>query len=97
MNIIPIRDLKNTVKIEQLCQTTQAPVFVTKNGYGSLVVMDIEYYTNTISKLEEAKILFEGLEDIKTGKLKDGEEVLKNLKDKYELNCPSVHQQTNCR
>ncbi len=34
MQIIPMRDLKDTVKIEKLCVKEQGPVYVTKNGYG---------------------------------------------------------------
>ena len=44
MQIIPMRDLKNTVEVEHLCSEENGPVFVTKNGYGRLVVMDIDYY-----------------------------------------------------
>ena len=44
MQIIPMRDLKDTVKIEQLC-SENGQVFVTKNGYGRLVVMDIDYWS----------------------------------------------------
>ena len=34
MQIIPMRDLKNTVEVERLCAEENGPVFVTKNGYG---------------------------------------------------------------
>ena len=44
MKIIPMRDLKNTVEVERLCAEENGPVFVTKNGYVRLVIMDIEYY-----------------------------------------------------
>lgn len=44
MQIIPMRELKNTVEIERRCAEENGPVFVTKNGYGRLVVMDIDYY-----------------------------------------------------
>ena len=44
MQIIPMWDLKNTVEIKKMCRENNEPVFVTKNGYGSLVVMDIKYY-----------------------------------------------------
>ena len=44
MKIIPMRDLKNTVMIEALCEEESSPVFVTKNGYGKLVVMDLECF-----------------------------------------------------
>ena len=43
MEIVPMRDLKNTVHIEKLCKDN-GKVFVTKNGYGRLVVMDIESF-----------------------------------------------------
>lgn len=32
--IIPIRDLKNTSKIAQMCYAADEPIFVTENGYG---------------------------------------------------------------
>ena len=44
MQIIPMRDLKNTVEVERRCAEENGPVYVTKNGYGRLVVMDIDYY-----------------------------------------------------
>ena len=34
MQIIPIRDLKNTVEVERRCAEENGPVFITKNGYG---------------------------------------------------------------
>ena len=34
MQIIPMRELKNTVEIERRCAEENGPVFVTKNGYG---------------------------------------------------------------
>ena len=39
--IIPIRDLKNTNAISQCCHETQEPIFVTKSGYGDMVIMSI--------------------------------------------------------
>ena len=50
MQIVPMRDLKNTVEIERKCAEENGPVFVTKNGYGRLVVMDIEYYERTMPR-----------------------------------------------
>ena len=48
MKIIPMRDLKNTIEVEKHCIKEQGPVYVTKNGYGRLVVMDIEYYERVL-------------------------------------------------
>ena len=33
MQIIPMRELKNTVEIERRCAEENGPVFITKNGY----------------------------------------------------------------
>ena len=83
MQIIPMRDLKNTVEIERRCAEENGPVFVTKNGYGRLVVMDIEYYERIIRKLYEAKIVQEGLEDLKAGRTVDGAQAVANIRSKY--------------
>ena len=80
MTIIPIRDLKNTVEIERRCMEEKGPVFVTKNGYGKLVVMDIEYYEQTMRKVYEAKQINEGLSDLANGKTVDGDAVKQRLK-----------------
>lgn len=83
MTIIPMRDLKDTVAIEKKCAETNGPIFVTKNGYGRLVVMDIDFYEKTISQIYEAKLLNEGISDIKSGKTVDGETVRERITKKY--------------
>ena len=85
MKIIPMRDLKNTVEVERQCKEEQGPIFVTKNGYGRLVVMDIEYYESTIQKMEEARLLIEALEDAEEGRVLDGKEALLKLREKYGI------------
>jgi prevent-host-death family protein len=74
-----MRDLKDTVQIEKKCQN--GPVFVTKNGYGKLVVMNMEYYESKIAKISEADFINEGIVDFENGKVNDGKEVIKELKD----------------
>ena len=81
MQIVPMRDLKDTVQIEKKCQN--GPVFVTKNGYGKLVVMNMEYYETKIAKIAEADFINEGIVDFANGKISEGKEVIKELKDKY--------------
>ena len=83
MTIIPMRDLKDTVAIEKRCAEAGGPVFVTKNGYGRLVVMDIEYYEKTMAKIYEAKLIADGLSDIENGKTEDGDAVKARLAEKY--------------
>jgi PHD/YefM family antitoxin component YafN of YafNO toxin-antitoxin module len=83
MQIVPMRDLKDTVKIENMCSETKAPVFVTKNGYGKLVVMDIECFERLMKDVYEAKAINEGLKDLENDKTKDGNLVLNEMKAKY--------------
>ena len=42
--IRPITDLRNTNEISEICHARPEPVFITKNGYGDLVIMSIETY-----------------------------------------------------
>ena len=83
MQIVPMRDLKDTVQIEKKCQN--GPVFVTKNGYGKLVVMRMEYYESKIAKIAEADFINEGIVDFANEKINDGKEVMEKLKDKYGI------------
>ena len=44
MQIVPIRDLRNTNEISERCRQSAEPIFVTKNGYGDMVIMSMEAY-----------------------------------------------------
>ena len=85
MTIIPMRDLKDTVEIERKCREADGPVFVTKNGYGKLVVMSIDHYEKLIGELREAKAVNEGLKDVASGNIVDGDEVKTRISGKYGL------------
>jgi len=47
--IIPIRDLKNTTTVSELCHNSNEPIFITKNGYGDMVIMSNEYYDKYVN------------------------------------------------
>ena len=83
MQIIPMRDLKNTVEVERRCAEEDGPVYVSKNGYGRLVDMDIEYYEKTMQKVYEAKTVMEGLADIEKGETLEGDAAIENIRSKY--------------
>lgn len=85
MKIIPMRDLKNTVEVERLCAEENGPVFVTKNGYGRLVVMDIEYYEKTMRKMDESKTILDGLKDVKSENTVEGDAAISNIRNKYGI------------
>ena len=58
LNIRPVSDLRN--KFSEIEETVKRghPVYLTKNGYGSMVVMSLEQYSalteNVEAKLDEA-------------------------------------------
>ena len=85
MKIIPMHDLKNTAEVERLCAEENGPVFVTQNGYGRLVIMNIEYYEKTMRKMYEAKTILEGLKDVKSGSTVDGDTAISNIRSKYGI------------
>ena len=85
MQIIPMRDLKNTVEVERRCAEENGPVFVTKNGYGRLVVMDIDYYEKTMRKMDEATTILDGLKDVKSGNTVEGDTAISKTRSKYGI------------
>lgn len=61
--IRPVSDLRNNfAEISRIVHETDEPVFLTKNGYGDMVVMSIEAYearqfeSEIFQKLKEAQI-----------------------------------------
>lgn len=53
MNIRPVSDLRNKYpEIESAVLSTGEPVFLTKNGYGSMVVMSLEQYAALTDDIE---------------------------------------------
>ena len=85
MQIVPMRDLKNTVEIERKCAEANEPVFVTKNGYGRLVVMDIDYYERTMRKIDEANLVNKGISEYAEGKVVDGKSSIQRLREKHGI------------
>lgn len=82
--IRPITDLRNTTEISEICHKLDQPIFITKNGYGDLVVMSIETYERQLAIVDVYKKLAEAESQIAQGMpLLDGEEVFKKLRDKY--------------
>ena len=83
--IIPIRDLKNTSAISQMCSESNEPVYITKNGYGDMVVMSMKAYEEKLFMADVYAKLAEAESDIQEGKVSDAREGLRTLRDKYVL------------
>ena len=83
--IIPIKDLKNTSEISDLCHSTSEPVFITKNGYGDMVIMSIDTFEGISNKLNMYQSLINSEQQIKEEKVHGARKSLDAVRDKYGL------------
>lgn len=82
--IVPIKELRNTTEISDRCHSSGEPIFVTKNGYGDLVVMSMSTYDNLVHTAKvDAAIEVAELELEAGGELQEATSVLQHLKAKH--------------
>ena len=65
-NILPVSDLRNYNEVLKKCQVGE-PVFLTKNGRGRFVVLDIEDYERARAEKKLLMKLQEAEETVKDG------------------------------
>lgn len=83
--IIPIKELKNTSAVSEMCHNTDEPVFITKNGYGDMVIMSIETYEQRMNREKMYRELEISERQISEGKVMDAQESIARLKAKYGI------------
>jgi len=83
--IIPIRDLKKTSEVSQMCHASNEPIFVTKNGYGDMVIMSMETYEEKMFMNDVYSKLAAAEEQVKEGKTLDADASLKSIREKYNV------------
>ena len=82
--IIPIRDLKDTAKMSRLCHESEEPIYITKNGYGDMVLMSLDVYEKIIETARTDAAIREAEEEFsKTGELLDAKLALSELRRKH--------------
>ena len=82
--IRPITDLRNTNEISDLCHAKKEPIFITKNGYGDLVVMSIETFDAMLGDRELDMAIAEAETEYQSDSdLIDAREALTKLKRKH--------------
>ena len=69
--IIPIKDLKNTSEISDMCHKTEEPIYVTKNGYGDMVIMSMEIYESTMRQIAMYRDIEISEKQIEAGQVKN--------------------------
>ena len=83
--IIPIRDLKDTSAISQMCSESQEPIYITKNGYGDMVIMSMKAYEEKMYLLDVYTKLAEAENEIREDKTVDARTALKELRAPHGL------------
>ena len=82
--IRPISDLRNTNEISDLCHAKNEPIFITKNGYGDMVVMSLETYEEMLDENELDREISQAETEYQlNGKLIDAREALGTLRRKH--------------
>ncbi|MDA3811237.1 MAG: type II toxin-antitoxin system Phd/YefM family antitoxin [Spirochaetaceae bacterium] len=81
--IIPIKELRNTNEISRICHEKDEPIFVTKNGYGDIVLMSMETYERNMARTDLLNKIAEGEEDLKKGDLLESGPALKSLRNEF--------------
>ena len=82
--IRPITDLRNTNEISEACHARREPVFITKNGYGDLVVMSMETYEEMLENAATDRAISEAEAELAAdGKLYDAKKALGSLRRKH--------------
>ena len=83
--IIPIKDLKNTSEISDMCKKTKEPIYITKNGYGDMVIMSMDTYEETMKQLSMYRDIEISEQQIEKGQTKAARHALEELRTKYGL------------
>ena len=82
--IVPMKDLRNTNEISEKCHASNEPIFVTKNGYGDLVVMSMETYENLVKAADVDMAIAMSEAEIKAGgELLDALDAFGALREKH--------------
>lgn len=82
--ILPIKELRNTTKISETCHNTDEPIFITKNGYGDMVLMSMETYNSIILQNDIDTSITKFEEEVANGtEFIDAKKALSNLRRKH--------------
>ena len=84
-HIIPIKDLKNTAEVSDMCHKSDEPIYITKNGYGDMVIMSMEIYENIMRQLSMYRDIEISEKQIENRQITDAKTSLTEMRTKYGL------------
>ncbi len=68
-----------------MCHKSEEPIYITKNGYGDMVIMSMEIYETTMHQLSVYRDIELSEKQIESGQVKDAKTALAGMKAKYGL------------
>ena len=77
--IIPIRDLKDTAAISQMCSESAEPIYIT------MVIMSMQAYEEKMLLLDAYEKLSAAEEEVNAGKVTDAHTALNELRARHGL------------
>lgn len=83
--IIPIRDLRNTGRLSEMCNESREPIFITKNGYGDMVIMSMAVYEERMAQLDIRDKILAGKAQADAGNLVDGPSAMEEIRKQHGI------------
>ena len=84
--IRPVSDLRNNfADISRTVHETGEPVFLTKNGYGDMVIMSMRTYEERLGMADIYAKLAEAEDDVRAGRVAEAAGSLSNIRAKYNV------------
>ena len=77
--IMPIKDLKDTSYISEMCHKAEEPIYITKNGYGDMVIMSMALFEERLAQLEMREKILAGKAQADSGELLDGPDTMSTI------------------
>ena len=73
--------MKKTGELSQMCKEATEPIYITKNGYGDMVIMSMEMYEQKMFLLEAYAKLAAAEQQVQEGKVLDAGDGLKSIRE----------------
>ena len=83
--IIPIRDLRDTGRLSDMCNESREPIFITKNGYGDMVIMSMAVYEERMAQLDIRDKILAGKAQADAGNLVDGPSAMEEIRKRHGI------------
>ena len=75
----------NTSDSLNMCHNLQEPIYITKNGYGDMVIMSIENYESMVEKMKMYEDIQISEKQVQSGQVGDAKLLINETRQKYGL------------